>query len=229
MGIQRTTILIVEDDPAVVEQVSLPVRAADWNIDVVRSVQDGWRYLQKKRPQLVLLGWRLPELNGMHLLSLIRNDNKLGRTPVIMLTAKDTEDDLIAALEHGADDYMTKPFSERELIARIRALIRRRSPEYSEKKMVVGIVTLDPVQRVVSVAGVPVKMWHAEFKLLKFLMAHPDQAFSRRQLLDKVWNNDEGIDERSVDVHIMRLRKAIHPAGNLIRAVRGIGYLLSEK
>ncbi len=220
---------MVDDDPVAIEQVSVTVKAADWDMNVVRSVQDGWRHLQKKRPQLVLLGWKLPELNGIHLLSLIRNDNKLVRTPVIMLTAKNTEDDMVAALEHGADDYITKPFSQRELIARIKALLRRRSPEHTEKKMTVGIVTLDPVQRVVSVAGEQVKMWHAEFKLLKFLMAHPDQAFSRRQLLDKVWDNDEGIDERSVDVHVMRLRKAIHPNGNLIRAVRGIGYLLSEK
>ncbi|MEB0139219.1 MULTISPECIES: phosphate regulon transcriptional regulator PhoB [unclassified Undibacterium] len=224
-----TTILIVEDEPAIVELVSFTLRAAGWNTFAVNNTADAWDFVQRRTPQLILLDWMLPDQSGLRLLSKIRSDRQFNEIPVIMLTAKSMEEDKIAGLDHGADDYITKPFSPRELTARIKALLRRKSPEHAQTALQAGPVVLDPVSCTVKIDGLKVDIGHAEYKLLKFFMAHPERVFSRSQLLDKVWGDHVVIEERTVDVHVLRLRKVLKTAEGLIQTVRSVGYMLSEK
>jgi two-component system, OmpR family, phosphate regulon response regulator PhoB len=229
MATGKSTILIVEDEPAIVELVTFSLRENGWEPVVADSVTSAWEIIQHRRPHLVLLDWMLPDQSGLRLLSKIRSDRQLNDLPVIMLTAKSMEEDKIAGLDSGADDYVTKPFSPRELTARIKALLRRKSPEHAQSLMSAGPVTLDPINCTVVLNGEMVDMGHAEFKLLKFFLAHPERVFSRGQLLDKVWGNHVVIEERTVDVHVLRLRKALKGADSLIKTVRSVGYMLSEK
>lgn len=229
MAAEKPTILIVEDELAIVELVSFSLRGAGWEVDAVHTTADAWDYLQSKRPQMILLDWMLPDQSGLRLLSRLRGDRNFSSMPVIMLTAKSMEEDKIAGLDQGADDYITKPFSPRELNARIKALIRRKMPEHAETVMTAGSLQLDPVSCRVSVSDSQIEIGHAEFKLLKFLIAHPERVFSRSQLLDKVWGDHVELEERTVDVHILRLRKALGSAESLIQTVRSVGYMLSEK
>jgi two-component system phosphate regulon response regulator PhoB len=229
MSADKTTVLIVEDEPSIVELVTFTLREAGWNTFAVHSAAEAWESIQRRTPHLILLDWMLPDQTGLRLLSRIRNDRQLNGLPVIMLTAKSMEEDKIAGLDNGADDYITKPFSPRELTARIKALLRRKSPEHAQSAMSAGPVTLDPVSCTVSLHGQKLDIGHAEFKLLKFFLAHPDRVFSRSQLLDKVWGDHVAIEERTVDVHVLRLRKALKDAESLIRTVRSVGYMLSEK
>ncbi|MBC3863632.1 phosphate regulon transcriptional regulator PhoB [Undibacterium jejuense] len=224
-----TTILIVEDEPAIVELVSFTLRAAGWNTFSVNNTADAWDFIQRRTPQLILLDWMLPDQSGLRLLSKIRSDRQFNEIPIIMLTAKSMEEDKIAGLDHGADDYVTKPFSPRELTARIKALLRRKSPEHSQTALTAGTVVLDPVSCTVKIEEQKVDIGHAEYKLLKFFMAHPERVFSRSQLLDKVWGDHVVIEERTVDVHVLRLRKVLKSAESLIKTVRSVGYMLSEK
>ncbi|MFZ6863270.1 phosphate regulon transcriptional regulator PhoB [Undibacterium sp. Ji67W] len=224
-----TTILIVEDEPAIVELVSFTLRAAGWNTFSVNNTADAWDFIQRRTPQLILLDWMLPDQSGLRLLSKIRSDRQFNEIPIIMLTAKSMEEDKIAGLDHGADDYVTKPFSPRELTARIKALLRRKSPEHSQTALTAGPVVLDPVSCTVKIEEQKVDIGHAEYKLLKFFMAHPERVFSRSQLLDKVWGDHVVIEERTVDVHVLRLRKVLKSAESLIKTVRSVGYMLSEK
>ena len=224
-----TTILIVEDEPAIVELVSFTLKAAGWNTFAVNNTAEAWEFVQRRTPQLILLDWMLPDQSGLRLLSKIRSDRQFNEIPIIMLTAKSMEEDKIAGLDHGADDYITKPFSPRELTARIKALLRRKSPEHSQTALTVGAVVLDPVSCTVKIDDKKVDIGHAEYKLLKFFMAHPERVFSRSQLLDKVWGDHVVIEERTVDVHVLRLRKVLKSAEHLIKTVRSVGYMLSEK
>ncbi|MFZ6772653.1 phosphate regulon transcriptional regulator PhoB [Undibacterium sp. SXout7W] len=224
-----TTILIVEDEPAIVELVSFTLRAAGWNTFAVNNTAEAWDFVQRRTPQLILLDWMLPDQSGLRLLSKIRSDRQFNEIPVIMLTAKSMEEDKIAGLDHGADDYVTKPFSPRELTARIKALLRRKSPEHAQTALAVGSVVLDPVSCTVKIDDQKVDIGHAEYKLLKFFMAHPERVFSRSQLLDKVWGDHVVIEERTVDVHVLRLRKVLKTSESLIKTVRSVGYMLSEK
>ncbi|MGB4344834.1 MAG: response regulator [Burkholderiaceae bacterium] len=229
MATAAQTILIVEDEMAIVELVSFALKTAGWEVDAVHTTADAWEYLQHKRPHLILLDWMLPDQSGLRLLSRLRGDRNFSTMPVIMLTAKSMEEDKVAGLDQGADDYITKPFSPRELTARIKALIRRKTPEHAEVAMSAGSLSLDPVSCRVSVNAQQIEIGHAEFKLLKFLIAHPERVFSRGQLLDKVWGDHAVLEERTVDVHILRLRKALGAAESLIQTVRSVGYMLSEK
>jgi two-component system phosphate regulon response regulator PhoB len=229
MPADKTTILIVEDEPSIVELVMFTVKEAGWDGFAVHTAADAWDFMQRRMPQLVLLDWMLPDQTGLRLLSRIRADRQLNELPVIMLTAKSMEEDKIAGLDHGADDYITKPFSPRELTARIKALIRRKSPQHAQNMMTAGAVALDPVSCSVSLHEQKIEIGHAEFKLLKFFLSHPDRVFSRSQLLDKVWGDHVVIEERTVDVHVLRLRKALKDAEYLIKTVRSVGYMLSEK
>jgi len=229
MAIIEPTILIVEDELPIVELVTFSLKGAGWVVDAVHNTADAWAYLQNKRPQLILLDWMLPDQSGLKLLSRIRGDRNFNTLPVIMLTAKSMEEDKVAGLDQGADDYITKPFSPRELTARIKALIRRKMPEHAELAMRAGPLTVDPVSCRVSIDDEPVEIGHAEFKLLRFLIAHPERVFTRGQLLDKVWGDHAVLEERTVDVHILRLRKALGRADFLIKTVRSVGYMLSEK
>jgi two-component system phosphate regulon response regulator PhoB len=215
MAAAEPTILVVEDELPIVELITFSLRGAGWAVDAVNDTASAWAYLQHKRPQLMLLDWMLPDQSGIKLLSKIRGDRNFATLPIIMLTAKSMEEDKVQGLEQGADDYITKPFSPRELNARIKARI--------------GPLTVDPVSCRVSLDGQPIEMGHAEFKLLRFLIAHPERVFTRSQLLDKVWGDHVVLEERTVDVHILRLRKALAPADGLIKTVRSVGYMLSEK
>lgn len=229
MASERTSVLIVEDEPAIIELVTFSLREAAWQVNAVQTCAEAWEFLGKRTPQLILLDWMLPDQTGLRLLARIRADSKLAKIPVIMLTAKSMEEDKIAGLNHGADDYVTKPFSPRELLARAKALLRRNGSDLGDAALVVGAVRLDPASNSVVVHNARIDIGHAEFKLLKFLMANPERVFSRSQLLDKVWGNAAVIEERTVDVHVLRLRKALKEAEGLIKTVRSVGYMLSEK
>jgi two-component system phosphate regulon response regulator PhoB len=229
MAADNPEILIVEDEPAIVELVRYTLRDGGWNAAAVDTAGGAWDYLQQRTPQLLLLDWMLPDQSGLRLLSRLRADRNFSSLPVIMLTAKSMEEDKIAGLNQGADDYITKPFSPRELAARVKALLRRKAPEHAQTLMRAGPVTLDPVSCTVSLNDNRIDIGHAEYKLLKFFMAHPERVFSRSQLLDRVWGDHAVIEERTVDVHVLRLRKALKEAESLIRTVRSVGYMLSEK
>jgi two-component system phosphate regulon response regulator PhoB len=229
MASRSSPILLVEDELPIVELMSFALRSAGWEVDSVQNTADAWNYLQHKRPQVILLDWMLPDQSGLRLLARIRSDRNFSTLPVIMVTAKGMEEDKIAGLDQGADDYITKPFSPRELVARIKALIRRKTPEHAELEMSLGPLTVDPVSCRVSVHADQIEIGHAEFRLLKFLIAHPERVFSRSQLLDKVWGDHAVLEERTVDVHVLRLRKALGKADFLVKTVRSVGYMLSEK
>lgn len=229
MAKDDTAILIVEDEPAIAELIQFSLREANWATSVVQNANDAWEFLQQRMPQLILLDWMLPDQPGLRLLARIRADRQFNALPIIMLTAKSMEEDKVAGLNNGADDYVTKPFSPRELNARVKALLRRKSPEHAQTVMRVGTVTLDPASCTVSMNQQKIDIGHAEFKLLKFLMAHPERVFSRGHLLDKVWGDHVVMEERTVDVHVLRLRKALKDAEHLIKTVRSVGYMLSEK
>ncbi len=229
MAAEKTTILIVEDEPAIVELVTFSLREAGWNVCAAATTAEAWEFIQRRMPHLILLDWMLPDQTGLRLLARIRADRNFSEIPVIMLTAKSMEEDKIAGLNNGADDYVTKPFSPRELLARAKALLRRKAPEHAQAVMSAGAVTLDPVSCTVAIDSNKIDIGHAEFKLLKFFLAHPERVFSRSQLLDKVWGDHVVIEERTVDVHVLRLRKALKESEKLIKTVRSVGYMLSEK
>ena len=225
----NTSVLIVEDEPAIVELVSYSLRETGWEIRTAPNVAAAWDAILQGRPDLLLLDWMLPDQSGLRLLSRLRGDRDFQDIPVIMLTAKSQEEDKIAGLNTGADDYVTKPFSPRELLARAKALLRRKSPHLAEAPLSAGALTLDPGSCTVTLGGRALEMGNAEFRLLKFLMAHRERVFSRSQLLDKVWGDASAVEERTVDVHVLRLRKALKEAEKLIKTVRSVGYMLTEK
>ena len=225
----NTSVLVVEDEPAIVELVTYSLREAGWDIRSADTTASAWESIRQSKPDLLLLDWMLPDQSGLRLLSRLRADRDFQDLPVIMLTAKSMEEDKLAGLNTGADDYITKPFSPRELLARARALLRRKSPHLAEAPLRVGAVTLDPNSCTVTVEDQQIDIGNAEYKLLKYLMAHRERVFSRAQLLDKVWGDHAVIEERTVDVHVLRLRKALKSADGLIRTVRSVGYMLSEK
>jgi two-component system phosphate regulon response regulator PhoB len=229
MALDQTCVLIVEDEPAIIELVKFSLRETLWDVTAVQNAAEAWTCVGQRLPQLILLDWMLPDQSGLRLLSRLRADRNFRHIPVIMLTAKSMEEDKIAGLDSGADDYVTKPFSPRELLARAKALLRRKAPEHGQAVMGAGAVKLDPVSCTVSVANEKIEIGHAEFKLLKFLLAHPERVFSRSQLLDKIWGDHAVIEERTVDVHVLRLRKALGQSEQLIKTVRSVGYMLSEK
>jgi len=179
----------------------------------------------------VLLDWMLPDKPGIDLLKDLRTADRTRAVPVIMLTARGSEADRVVGLDTGADDYVVKPFSPRELVSRIRAVFRRRAPQHSGESVSYGPLTIDPARHEVLVDAKPVSMGLAEFKLLSFLVHHPDRVYSRAQLLDNIWGDHVFIEERTVDVHVLRLRKALAPANaqHLLQTVRGLGYRLSTR
>ena len=229
MAADDSVILLVEDEPAIAELVRFTLTESGWSTVTASTAAEAWEFLQNRMPQLILLDWMLPDQTGLRLLSKIRSDRHFNELPVIMLTAKSMEEDKIAGLDNGADDYVTKPFSPRELTARVKALLRRKAPEHAQNLLTIANVSLDPVSCIVTVNNQKIEIGHAEFKLLKFFLSHPDRVFSRSQLLDKVWGDHVAIEERTVDVHVLRLRKALKDAESLIKTVRSVGYMLSEK
>jgi two-component system phosphate regulon response regulator PhoB len=226
-----TSILIIEDEPAIQELVAYTCSSQGYAVRRADSVRAGREAIDRELPDLVLLDWMLPDKSGIELLRDLRSQERTRVVPVIMLTAKGNEADKVVGLDTGADDYVVKPFSPRELVARIRAVFRRRAPEHSGETLSYGPLTLDPEQHEIQVDGKPVRIGLAEFKLLRFLISHPDRVFSRTQLLDSVWGDHVFIEERTIDVHVLRLRKALAPLGaqHLIQTVRGLGYRLSTR
>ena len=225
------SILVVEDEPAIQELVTFTCASSGYKVRRAESVGAAQEAIRSELPDLVILDWMLPDRGGIDLLRDLRAHERTRTLPVIMLTARSAETDRVAGLDAGADDYVVKPFSPRELVSRVRAVFRRRAPQHSGESLSHGPLTIDPARHEVQVDGKPVKMGLAEFKLLKFLVGHPDRVFSRTQLLDNVWGDHVFIEERTVDVHVLRLRKALMPANahNLIQTVRGLGYRLSSR
>jgi two-component system, OmpR family, phosphate regulon response regulator PhoB len=225
------SILVVEDEPAIQELVAYTCSSNGYTVRRAESVGAARDAIGQQLPDLVLLDWMLPDKPGIELLKDLRGGERTRSVPVIMLTARGSEADRVVGLDTGADDYVVKPFSPRELVSRIRAVFRRRAPQHSGEAIEYGPLAIDPARHEVQVDGKPVKMGLAEFKLLSFLVGHPDRVFSRTQLLDNVWGDHVFIEERTVDVHVLRLRKALAPAGaqQLVQTVRGLGYRLSTR
>lgn len=226
-----TNILIVEDEPAIQELVAYTCSSNGYAVRRAESVRAAREAIGQQLPDLVLLDWMLPDRPGIDLLKDLRTEDRTRTVPVIMLTARGSEADRVVGLDTGADDYVVKPFSPRELVSRIRAVFRRRAPQHSGEAVSYGPLNIDPARHEVLVDGSPVTMGLAEFKLLSFLVNHPDRVFSRAQLLDSVWGDHVFIEERTVDVHVLRLRKALTPARvqGLVQTVRGLGYKLSTR
>lgn len=219
------TLLVVEDEPAIRELIAFACESSGYTVVRAGSVREGGEALQKNAVDLVLLDWMLPDLSGLQWLEMLKKTEKFARIPVIMLTARGTESDKVAGLEKGADDYIVKPFSPRELIARIRAVLRRGNAE-TERTVVCGPLAINEARFSVLVDGVPVPLGVIEFKMLLVLANNPGRVYSRSQLLERVWDDSEGFDERTVDVHILRLRKRLAGtvAENIVQTVRGVGY-----
>lgn len=224
-------ILIVEDEIAIREMLHIALDKAGFSVAEAADVQQARLSIFNRLPDLILLDWMLPEVSGLEFARQLKKDPKMKSLPIIMLTAKTEESDKVRGLEVGADDYVTKPFSPRELIARIKAVLRRTSTVDDTKQLIIDKLCLDTIEHRVSVGGEEILMGPTEFRLLHFFMQHPERVYNRTQMLDQVWGNDVYIEERTVDVHIRRLRKALATYGydDLIQTVRGVGYRFSTR
>ncbi|OGS99770.1 MAG: phosphate regulon transcriptional regulatory protein PhoB [Gallionellales bacterium RBG_16_56_9] len=222
-------ILIVEDEPAIQELLAFNVTQAGFQASRAEDAEGAWREIRDHVPDLILLDWMLPGISGVALAKQLRADARTKEIPIIMLTARGDERDKISGLESGADDYMTKPFSPRELMARIRAVLRRHVPQMPDETVAAGGLELSPSKHRVSAKGSIMELGPTEFRLLHFFMTHAERVYNRTQLLDQVWGTQVFVEERTVDVHIRRLRAALEPAGmdKLIQTVRGSGYRFS--
>ena len=222
-------ILIVEDEPAIAELIAVNLRHNGMSPVWTEDGEAAQREIDAVLPDAILLDWMLPGVSGVQLARRWRGDARTKGIPILMLTARGDEPDKVAGLDAGADDYITKPFSTQELLARIRAVLRRRTPEKAEDTVVLGGLTLDAAAHRVAWNGRPVKIGPTEFKLLHFLMKHPERVHSRQQLLDRVWGDHVFIEERTVDVHVKRLREVLGPGGALVETVRGAGYRITAQ
>lgn len=224
-------VLVVEDESAIAELISLNLRHAGYEVTLAASAEQAQAAVDGVLPDLVLLDWMLPGQSGLALARRWRGDARTRELPIIMLTARADETDKVAGLDAGADDYLAKPFSTNELMARIRAVLRRKAPEALDSAVELSGLRLDPGTRRVSRGDVELKLGPTEFRLLHFLMTHPERVHSRAQLLDRVWGDHVFIEERTVDVHVKRLREALSPAhcAQMVETVRGAGYRLTQQ
>jgi two-component system, OmpR family, phosphate regulon response regulator PhoB len=222
-------ILVVEDEPAIQELLAMNLELAGHHVLRARDAEEAARLVRHALPDLIVLDWMLPGQSGIAFARHLRQDERTRTVPIIMLTARSQEQDKVAGLESGADDYVTKPFSPRELIARVKAVLRRRAPELTDEPIEIGGLRLDPATHRVSSGTRQLELGPTEFRLLHFFMAHPERVHTRSQVLDQVWGDHVFVEERTVDVHIRRLRKALEPTGHdrLIETVRGSGYRLA--
>jgi two-component system phosphate regulon response regulator PhoB len=220
------TVLVVEDEPRIQELVAVNLEHSGHKVLRAASAEEAEAAIRKALPDVLVLDWMLPGESGVAFARRLRADERTRELPILMLTARAMEQDKISGLEAGADDYLTKPFSPRELAARIKAVLRRRAPQLSGDAVEADGLRLDPAARKVRAGDQRVELSPSEFRLLHFLMTHPGRVFTRAQLLDLVWGDHVFIEERTVDVHIRRLRKALEPTGHdrLIDTVRGSGY-----
>ena len=224
------TILIVEDEPDIQELIAYNLQKAGHEPIQARSAEQALEAVREELPHLVIIDWMLPGMSGIDLARWLRADRRTEGVPLIMVTARGSEQDKLTGLDVGADDYMTKPFSPRELNARVKAVLRRRAPQVTDDAVEVDGLRLDPASHRVTSADKALVLGPTEFKLLHFFMTHPDRVYSRAQLLDSVWGDHVFVEERTVDVHIRRLRKALEPSEHhrLIQTVRSAGYRFSR-
>ncbi|MBI1174462.1 MAG: phosphate regulon transcriptional regulatory protein PhoB [Sideroxydans sp.] len=223
-------ILLVEDEPAIQELLAFNVVQCGFQAIQASDANSALAHISRELPDMILLDWMLPGTSGIELARRLRADQRTRNIPIIMLTARTDERDKVLGLESGADDYITKPFSPRELMARIRAVLRRRAPEMSDETVSVDELELSPSTHRVIAKGEQVELGPTEFRLLHFFMTHPERVYSRSQLLDQVWGDHVFVEERTVDVHIRRLRQVLEPSGldGLVQTVRGSGYRFSR-
>ncbi|MDX2463891.1 MAG: phosphate regulon transcriptional regulator PhoB [Porticoccus sp.] len=225
------TILVVDDEPAIRDMICTALDVAGYDCLQAENAQQAHGIIIDEQPDLVLLDWMMPETSGIELIRRLQRDELTRNVPVIMLTAKAAEDNMVQGLESGADDYITKPFSPRALIARISAVLRRSEAELPQELIQVDHLLFDPISHRVTISNHTITMGPTEFRLLSFFLTHQERVYSRDQILDHVWGSNVYMDERTVDVHIRRLRKAISLEGHdrFIQTVRGAGYRFSTK
>ncbi|HYN78128.1 MAG TPA: phosphate regulon transcriptional regulator PhoB [Lamprocystis sp. (in: g-proteobacteria)] len=226
-----TTILVVDDEPDIREVIRFALEGAEFTVLEAGHADEARKLLGTAAPDLILLDWMLPGRSGLELAQQLKQNPKTRAVPIIMVSARGEEEDRIRGLDTGADDYIAKPFSPREMVARVNAVLRRARPEERADEIEVGGLRIDHISHRVSAAGRAVEVAPTEYRLLHFFMTHADRAFSRSQLLDQVWGDQVYVEERTVDVHVRRLRKALEPTGHdrLLQTVRGVGYRLSDK
>ena len=223
-------ILIVEDEESILELIAINLHQAGFNPIRSLNAEYAENIISEALPDLIILDWMLPGMSGVEFAKRVRGNSNTKKVPIIMLTAKSDESNKLKGLEIGADDYMTKPFSPKELIARIKAVLRRKNPELVDEPISIKGLALDPSKHLLQYNNKTITIGPTEFKLLNFFMKNPDRVFSRNQILDKIWGNKSDIDDRTVDVHIKRLRDTLKVSGqeSLIKTIRGIGYRLSK-
>ena len=225
------SVLVVEDEPSIQELVAVNLVRHGHEVKRAANAEEAYRAVAQALPDVILLDWMLPDTPGPAIARRLRSDPRTREVPIIMLTARAGEDDKVAGLEAGADDYITKPFSPRELEARIQAVLRRRAPQLSKEEVVIEGLAINPATRSVTGNGKPLRLSPTEFDLLHFFMTHADRVYSRSQILDHVWGDHVFIEDRTVDVHIRRLRDALSPTHHedLVETVRGTGYRFLSK
>lgn len=227
----KKTLLVVEDEAAIREMLRFALERADFRVAQAASASEARVRIAEQVPDLVLLDWMMPGTSGVELARELKGSPMTKDIPIIMVTARSGEEDKVRGLNIGCDDYVSKPFSMPELVARIGAVLRRATPGGAEEKLAVGDLEVDAASQRVSARGEPVRLGPTEYRLLHFFISHPERVYTREQVLDRVWGQSVYVEERTVDVHIRRLRKALEPFGfdHMIQTVRGTGYRFSEK
>lgn len=231
MTMQGKLILVVEDEAAIREMIRFALARADYRVSEAGSAQDARLRIADERPDLILMDWMMPGVSGVELTRELKTQPTSKDIPVIMVTARAEEEDKIRGLNIGCDDYVSKPFSFPELLARIQAVLRRSTPGGEEERLAVNGLEVDAASQRVTARGQPVRLGPTEYRLLHFFISHPERVYTREQVLDRVWGQNVYVEERTVDVHIRRLRQALEPHGfaDMIQTVRGTGYRFSDK
>lgn len=225
------TVLIVDDEPDIRELIRFSLEEANFRVLEAGHADEARKQIGAEPPNLILLDWMLPGRSGIELAAQLKQSGRTKHIPIIMISARGEEEDRVKGLDTGADDYIAKPFSPREMIARVKAVLRRSHSEQQQDAIEIGGLRIDHIGHRISADGHPITIAPTEYKLLHFFMTHADRAFSRSQLLDHVWGDQVYVEERTVDVHVRRLRKALEMTGHqhLLQTVRGVGYRFSDK
>ena len=225
------TVLVVDDEPDIREVMRFALENAEFRVAEAGHADEARKFLSSENPDLILLDWMLPGRSGLELAQQLKQNPKTRGVPIIMISARGEEEDRVKGLDTGADDYIAKPFSPREMVARVKAVLRRTKPDEQTDDIDIGGLRIDNISHRVSAEGQAIEVAPTEYRLLHFFMTHADRAFSRTQLLDQVWGDQVYVEERTVDVHVRRLRKALETTGHdrLLQTVRGVGYRFSDK